>query len=128
VGEVRSLLYNISDNDQACFQEWPELPKVDPDLGAAACASFKTLTSCGSNLDGYLSEWGQYGIANKSTSITMNPYQRPRISASLNGNISVIMSWFAPKDIRSLSEKYGRVGTQSCSYWIVQANYIQSTM
>ena len=111
VGEVRSQLYNMSDSDKACFREWPELPEVDPDYGAAACASFKTLSSCGSNLDGYLSEWGQYSLANKNASLDLDSYRRPRISASLNGNISVLTSWFAPKDIRSLSEKHGRDGT-----------------
>jgi hypothetical protein len=83
------------------------------DLGSAAlsCAVFKTLSSCGSNLDNYLSKWSGTAMPMDSSFALLDRRDRPIITASLNDNITVRTSWLHTPDVASASIKFGRIGT-----------------
>jgi hypothetical protein len=111
------LVSELKLNDEAppCWNRWPApLPQEDSyyiDGAEAFLGPGITIrTSCSNNLYRYLTDWSR--TANV-TLLKARPYgsaHRPRISASLDGTIKVLTSWFNQSDIKSTAERFGRPG------------------
>jgi len=109
-GDVQTSLGNLTDLQQGCLRDWPEI-RANPDLeDRPPCGSFKLIFSCGNNFNNYLSAWGPAAMA-RNPDLTLSGFgQRPRISAHLDGNITVMTQWLDVGNIEQTSERLGRIG------------------
>ncbi|KAF1937476.1 hypothetical protein EJ02DRAFT_437830 [Clathrospora elynae] len=108
-GEVQSDFSNALKANQTCLTEWPDVG--DTQWGGSTCLAVKWSSLCGRNFVGYMSKWDDGAARTNPNPSWMSDRLEDRlpIFAALNDNITVTTSWLGQYDVKSESEKAGRI-------------------
>ena len=107
-GEVAGDFSNTLKANETCLTEWPDVG--DTQWGGSTCLAVKWSSLCGRNFVRYMSAWDD-DTARQDPPPWMsdNMPERLPIGAALDNNITVTTTWLDNHDIKTDSEKAGRI-------------------
>ncbi|EOA84484.1 uncharacterized protein SETTUDRAFT_111827 [Exserohilum turcica Et28A] len=106
-GEVAGDFSSTLQAKDTCLKAWPDVG--DQAWGGSTCLAVKWSSLCGRNFVRYMASWDDNKAQDNPPWMSDRLDQRLPIFAALDNNITVTTAWLDSHDVKTASEKAGRI-------------------
>lgn len=106
-GEVQSDFSDTLKTRETCLSAWPDVGDIK--FGGSTCLAVEWSSLCSRNFARYLSKWDDSTARMAPQWMSDDTEKRLPVFAALNDNIPVITAWLNHADVKTDSEKAGRI-------------------